>query len=685
MALDFISGPNIPIDVTTSPNHRTPFSILISFVSALLPMGWSQKILLGLIPIISFLTIYNLTLSSSEKRWILYSGAFYAAILYALNPFVYGRFMAGHILLLLAYSLMPLYITSLVGCVKNPRPRSMLNLAIVSAVILMLDVPTFILAGLVTVTVLTASMLTRFIRIRAFFYLTGVAVLLVGLNTFWILPSILQGSSSIPVASEITPNDLYAFTSRTWGAGPNILFSIASMHGFWLSYDYVAHHLFGWQALFAIILFLSIWGLLAKSRSQEERIVKVSLAIVATFSTLLATGISLPQFAPVFQFLFDNVFIMRAFREPQKFVALLVLAYAYLGGIGVREFARMIDRAKIQRKNILSPIVITMILVIPMLYGSNILFAFRGELKSVDYPPDWYQANEILEKDSEESKVLFLPWHLYMYLSWTERNIVNPSSVFFTNDVIYGQNVEVGTIYSQSTDSKQQYMEMLLFNRNRITNFGELISPLNIKYVTLAKEADYDSYGFLYNQTDMEIIFDGPTITVFQNIHPTSRFYYASQLIEIEAMDDIIEISKDQEILNSIYRISGKNSSVSSAGPEPSPILLSSQSDGPARFQVDKIRQSSGYVVFAESPGDGWVLNGNSPIPNLGTTSAYALDGDAGDYIVYRENFDLLLIAYSISGAIWASIMIFFLKERIINIIIWMRIYSINQLGRNHT
>jgi hypothetical protein len=53
----------------------------------------------------------------------------------------------------------------------------------------------------------------------------------------------------------------------------------------------------------------------------------------------------------------------------------------------------------------------------------------------------------------------------------------NPASNFFDKPVIQSENTEISTIYSQSTNPGQRYVESLLVKRNNLTNFGELLIP----------------------------------------------------------------------------------------------------------------------------------------------------------------------------------------------------------------
>ncbi len=56
---------------------------------------------------------------------------------------------------------------------------------------------------------------------------------------------------------------------------------------------------------------------------------------------ILASGVNGP-FGEIVRWLFDNT-ILKGFRDSQKFVAMMVLAYSVLGGLGVNKIKSVYD------------------------------------------------------------------------------------------------------------------------------------------------------------------------------------------------------------------------------------------------------------------------------------------------------------------------------------------------------
>jgi hypothetical protein len=103
--------------------------------------------------------------------------------------------------------------------------------------------------------------------------------------------------------------------------------------------------------------------------------------------------------------------------------------------------------------------------------------------------------------------------------------------------------MEAGPIYSSSSNPVSRYIEFLLGKKDKIENFGELVAPINVKYIILTKEVDYEKYDFLNKQKDLELIMDTENLVVFRNLHPVSRLYQVDGVITIKNFDDLLDIT----------------------------------------------------------------------------------------------------------------------------------------------
>jgi len=275
------------------------------------------------------------------------------------------------------------------------------------------------------------------------------------------------------------------------------------------------------------------------------------------------------------------------------------------------------------------------------------LGGFNNQLDVVDYPREWYEVNNYLNKQSGDFNVLFFPWHGFMRFSFSERIIANPASDFFNRPTIRGENVEVGPVETQSPKPIQHYIHFLLSHRNEIGSFGELVAPLNVKYIILAKEVDYREYGFLYNQADLRVVLDNPKMVVFENLHKTSKIYWIKDIRMIKSWEEVLKVSKHEDIMEHAWIIGEEANIFCQPIPQYEPLVYTKLS--PIEYRV-KVPFNEGYVVFAEPYNEGWVMNGEKPLANLGLTNAFPVKHQ-GTYRIYFQKFNIFLTYYIISLA----------------------------------
>jgi len=630
----------------------TPLFAFLDFLNILFSVEFIQKLSFFLIFFLSGISAYKMC----PEEWG--TGKYFAGFLYMINPFVYVRVLAGHWLLLLAYAVTPFAVKSFMDFFKTQSFKKSIYVAFLLTLVFALETHTpFLLLIVFGIFFLAAALELRKKSGRVFDLSKSTALVilfLLVLNSYWLVPSFT--GSSVPLG-EITNSDLYTFTTRQ-DLNFNTLFTTASMYGFWrVGYVYTKDLLPYWYLFFIVILFLAVHGF---ASNYKHSIYVKAFGVAAVLSVILAAGISGP-FAGVFEFLFNNVFFFKGFREPQKFAALLVLAYAYLGGLGVAEFERIAlnpARNAGAYKKIGAWLMISLAIATPFIYSFTMFNGFWGQLKPTDYPKDWYDVNDYLNSDKQDFNILFLPWHNYMDFKWipnAQKRIANPASVFFDKPVIQGDNMEAGSIYSSSTNPISRYIGFMLANRNKIDNFGELVSPLNIKYVVLTKEVDYRLYDFLDNQSDLEPVKDTENLVVFRNKHSISKFYQVDGISTIKDWEDLLEISKTINISSSAFILGDAVEIRSSQRQALNYTIIS-----PVKYMIEK--PSRRYVVYSEKYSEDWRLGGKMPAANFGVTNVYDASEIKG-LAMYYEKFNVYLAGYMISGVSFVMLLILYYRE----------------------
>jgi hypothetical protein len=555
--------------------------------------------------------------------------------------------MIGQWLVLLGYAFTPLIIRQFINFFESKAKfieilKTVLLLALIGAVSAhMLVLNIFVLLVFYffyVIKVLKKGWIDVFLRVSACLLLIISLTFLV--NIYWIVLEVLGRG----LLMQISYSDFFVFMSRNWGSGPNLFFALASMHGFWRApegYSYTFQILPFSQIFYLIILFITVYGFINHYRDEKIGIYVKSFVVTAVVSLILAGGTAFPLLLDVFRYLFDNVLFLKGFREPQKFIALVVLTYAILGGLGVGKISLNFKGRSL--KNLL---ILSLLLVTPFAYSINMVAGIGGQPSLTWYPPEWYDADNYLSSRPGDFKVLFLPWHAYMYFSWSKRIIVNPAKSFFNEPIIQGKNIEVGPIKTQSTEPAQHYIHFLLENKSKFKNLGELLAPLNIKYIILTKEVDYEKYDFLHDQEDLEVVLENSKMIIFENKHETAKIYWVKNLKHIKNWDDLLTLSNREDLLDHVYvtsrEVSSERASSTSLFQPLDHVQLS-----PLMYEV-KVPFERGYVVFTEPYNEGWILGDRKPVPNMDLTNAFYVE-KPGTYIIHFQEFNVLIRYYLIS------------------------------------
>ena len=640
--LDFPIGPNIYYKelFPTVYGFEAPvwggFVVwkLFYLLTPILTAPIMQKFLLFLILFVAGTSAHQaMPLNSNIAR-------LFAGTLYMLNPYTYIRILVGHFLILFAFAILPLALKSFIELLEKGGRKEIVKFVFLMTLV-GINSHTLIISIIAEVVILifwfwqnrNAKTVNRIVIAGIFFIL---------LNSFWLIPFLTAGDTLV---TSIGSEDLASFAPRIESF--SALFTLASMHGFWRAgYEYAGDFIPFWQALFVFILFLAVTGFLSYYRDEKIGMYVKAFGAISILGLLLAAGIHSP-FSEIFRWLFDHT-LLKGMRDSHKFVTLLVLAYAYLGALSVSEIEKTARNASNKYMKLAALVVVIMALAVPLVYSFAFFNGFAGQLKAADYPDDWYEVNELLSKDERDFNVLFFPWHQYMNFHWVpnkDKRIGNPAQNFFDKEIITGKNVEIGEIYRQMYSPEQLYIDFLIKEKDNIKNFGELIAPLNIKYILLTKEVDYKKYFFLFNQSDLELDRETENFYVFKNRHEVAKFYEVDSMVYIRDWGELLERSNNEDITGRIYLIgdlSGDEQVNSSKG------LPGYEKKSPVKYELDEA-PSRKYLVFTEPYAESWELGRKKPIPAYGIVNAYKVNGTNNREIRYERFYNVYIPSYIIS------------------------------------
>ncbi len=522
LTLDMVFGPEAPSPYGLLYGLQAPVlgarlvpQLAIAGLGSVVPMWLVQKVVLVAIFTLAGLGGHYLRPTSTQ-----YS-RYFSGLLYLVNPFVYARFLAGHWYILLAYAVAPFAIRAFIALLERPGKGTWTRAMVLASVV---AISSHILALTLAVWAVIAvfHMAGRRLPARTYVALLLLPLGFFLLNAYWVMPAL---SAEETVLEAITDRDLRAFAPTAALVSPWV--SVAVLYGFWREgYQYPVS-MFPWLlALFGVFLWLAVLGTTSAYRSR----LALAILCLGLAGFVLGSGVSGP-FARVFEFLAHNVPFFVGFRDSQKFVVLLVIAYAYLGAMGLEVLVAELRRRDSRLREWTARALLALALLAPCAYTFTMFWGFHGYVQPVDYPEDWYAVREFLKADQEDSSALVLPWESYLEYSWVpnaEKTVRSLAPAFFGGQLVHAKGIiRRPGIYSQSFAPEQDYVESVLDDAWSRLDFGARLRPLGARYVILVKEGFQKGmeFSFLYSQDDLQLVMDTPTISLFRNRLPVSRLY----------------------------------------------------------------------------------------------------------------------------------------------------------------
>jgi hypothetical protein len=622
LLLDYPSGPALPhvpllpLPSSGDTGSGTPFlalEALLRHVQVWLP----DKVLLLAPIVLGGVGLYRLARS---RFGVGVAAAAYGATLYVVNPFVADRYLAGHLFFLLGFALLPWALQPVMDLLEEPEGRAGVRVGLWLVGLAAIDLH---VAGMYALLVVIAGVtaLSRRGSIGAAVGLVLGAVLC----AYWVLPSLFASPGK-----GIGAADLAVYATRPSGAG--VLPRLVGLYGFWrVEFAGAAQRIPALYLLLVPILALSIGGAVKVLASNTHRRRGLVLVVAAALALLLAGGISFPPTADVFRFAFDHVPVFRIYREPQKFLALVVLAYAVFGAVGLEAVAERSDsRSSSTRAWVASALAIG----VATAYAYTMLWGFWGQVHLSQYPSDWERADQIMTTEGP-GRVLVLPWELYAVWSFTGGRIVaNPAPSFFSREVISGDNVGFSRIPTQSVDPFSALVQDILAHRGKIQELGHLVAPLDVRFVVLLHEVDRSRYSFVERQADLAAIYRGQRLDLFENLA------WRGSVLPLDPVGASSFAFDDGSDLTQRLIAGGPLGPVTGSGFGPvARILPGWRSIAPVAAQ---------YVATGDRCTDGWKLGDQQPVCDLGAVAAFSNPDHAED--LWRPVAGARVVGLLVSG-----------------------------------
>ncbi|MCK5320533.1 hypothetical protein KAJ61_04040 [Candidatus Parcubacteria bacterium] len=519
---DMIFAPNIKI--LHSPNgfyNDLPIKYLMKFLNLFME-GWViQKIML--IALFFCIGYFAFKFLPVPKK---FGARYWACLFYTVNPFVYERFLAGHWMHLFAYAFLPPFILCLLRLVKKPKIKKGLKLFFWLFLIGMfslhfLVMAVMILFGYIFYTVISAMIKQDMKKIKKILKccLIGGSMFLL-LSFYWIAPYATRAEQS--VVNTFTKEHWDAFKTAD-DARLGVEINVLALYGFWGEREPWADYFLWpkdnfalWTGLFILLIGIITIGLADGLKNRKTRKQTIFFAVLGLFGFIFSCGLSETIFKSLNLWLFENIGIWRGFRDTQKFSGLLVLVYAYFGGLG---FVFLAKFAKEKATKILK-LCLLILFLIPVFYAYPMLGGFARQIEPVQYPQSWQEANQILNNDDDDFKVLFLPWHQYFSLNFNKKLITaNPAKLYFDKEIVQSYNMELGKIVSQEGHIQSEEIERIIasayFTPDEKIKF---FNNLEIKYIIFTDDLiDNDIFEYEFLKSDLlDVIYQKESLTLYK-------------------------------------------------------------------------------------------------------------------------------------------------------------------------
>lgn len=492
LTLDLVFTPHAawPQQIT----NTYPLQAILWALQNILPGDIVEKLVLFSILLLSGVGAHLLVSSLRvEKKLRTFWGvaAYFAGILYMINPFTYSRFMAGQWMVLLGYALLPFFVGSSVAFLRDPSWKRGSVLGLWSALLLTMSLHH---AGMLVVIILwvlvvgvwhyrqDSHLLKRFVGGLA---LAGGAFTI--LSGYWLIPALLGcGTIGKSIASFDNAHFMAFATNGSGSLGA--LGEVVRLQGFWAE----AQNLFALpQALVPAwgILFLVVWLLVVFGGIKAWRTHRL---IISLGCVLIGAGVVVSA-TPFLQWVGGFIPFVNGYREPHKFVNLVALGFILLGAFGVAYFLEWVRR---KRGEVAVRVATVVCLCLPLVLTPTMFWGFSGQLAPRAYPLEWESMNQRIKQEIPDGKrVLFLPWHQYAIYSFSgSRIIANPAQKFFEAPTIVSDEPEFRDVPPTVPNDEKRRISAAL---SRPESLRRLLADLNVEYIILANEQDAKKYEYL--------------------------------------------------------------------------------------------------------------------------------------------------------------------------------------------
>jgi hypothetical protein len=464
-------------------------------------------------------------------------------LIYLFNPFVYSKIMVGQLGILVAYLLLPTVIYYTQKFIENKNKKTLLKLALAFTFASSFSIHFLIINAIIIITYYIYHVTEkRNLKLDLKLATLGIIIIIL-LNIFWLQGFLLKDNNTL---SSIDSSHEQFFTPKLSHNVPTIA-KIMGMWGFWREASYITTYktlpLPLWYLLLIMFVATMLIGYYTKKDDKKEGKKVKFFYTLWWIGLILATGISHPWTAPIFDFLFKYLPFFKGFRDSHKFVIFIALAYATLCPIGIYWVRDRIKNLLPKKRRIIIKFLhyaIPLLFIIGIITFTYPLIGLWGQIKPCDYPDSYQQTNSFLESNNLTGHVIYLPWEGYLTYNWTlgcspDGRIATPINkivkpIIQTSPGQWGRKTEFKNNISNCLAQKNT----------------SCLKSQNVQYILKDRCALYPyNYDWLnqtpvYNDSCIEIHELTPSKQIDRSIHVPIRFIIGSVISIITLIGMII-------------------------------------------------------------------------------------------------------------------------------------------------
>ena len=486
-----------------------------------IPIWYLEKLVIlftFIAPVYWFNLLFQKQKNEKDLRiWILFW-----VFMLLFNPFLYGRFIDGQINVYLSYSMYPLFFYFLKSGLKNTTIRNLVILWIWSLLLCLTSIHNAMILFFIGIIFSCVYFKKIWLKNLAKIWLT-----IIVFNLLWIIPFFFGQWEKFQLTQQIDDfwiehQKAFETQSNNW----NIYINALSMHWYWWENQYRFSSTKDinpdYQKLFFILFLIVLIWLYSRIKNKKFWNFEFSLLILAITSFVLSLWTSWNNIlSSISKFFYEYLPMYKWFREPQKWIIFVVIFYAYFGSFGIQFLYEKLK--KLPLEDFLQKIIIACCITVPIFYSFQTLWWFSGQISIVEYPAEWDEVKEKLVTDWKKDEdiiickyykswqsnlcynTLSFPWHSYIWIKFTKKVVLWSIVRYFWEHILYGDNVEIWNIYSQSTRPESKIIEKYVWpgwlfkdvekiKNDELKNFITDIKWLWIQNILFLKEADYKWY-----------------------------------------------------------------------------------------------------------------------------------------------------------------------------------------------